>query len=535
MCMPPSHLIGFLVADSMSSSRRRMTMPGLSSRHLAPDRRHVKPYLSLLSQQLNHVMPAEDFDRLQTAAGDTQSSEDGIIVEKSPEALVDLREDLMDSLMPASMCEHPADCGDGDMDDEIQHAPLVDRRMLTRETSLLLPQYALFGFRDWSKLFLNTNAPFSTFICGVQGSGKSHTTSCIMENSLVRSPHLGYLQSPLSALVFSYGQLSGDGMEPNASEAAFLAATSSTLPGHPHVEKITVLVSPSNLGRMENLYHRLPNVSVVPFKLKPANLDVDAMLTLMAVSGPGDGPLYMAQVTDVLRQIAAQGGPFNYTTFKRRLNGCKFNAKQSTMLQLRLGLLESFLDLNNQCPAPDFRPGEVTIMDMSCPFVDSNTACILFRLALRLYLRSDVPGKLVVLDEAHKYMVNVPGARSLKEALCQTIRFQRHYGVRVVISTQEPTFLTDLIALCSVVVIHRFSSPEWFAALKRHIHVAHHDHGRLMQAIESLKTGAALVYCPTAALGKDRDGKLVKGTGRLMEIRVRQRVTRDGGRSVLAA
>jgi hypothetical protein len=69
---------------------------------------------------------------------------------------------------------------------------------------------------------------------------------------------------------------------------------------------------------------------------------------------------------------------------------------------MRLGLLESFLDLDNSCPAPQFREGEITIMDMSCPFVDANTACILFRIGLQRYLQSKAAGKMVVLDEAHK-------------------------------------------------------------------------------------------------------------------------------------
>jgi hypothetical protein len=57
-------------------------------------------------------------------------------------------------------------------------------------------------------------------------------------------------------------------------------------------------------------------------------------------------------------------------------------------------------------------------------------------------------------------MLDAPGAKSLNESLLQTIRLQRHYGARVVIPTQEPTLSTDLIALYSITVIHRFSSPE---------------------------------------------------------------------------
>jgi hypothetical protein len=203
------------------------------------------------------------------------------------------------------------------------------------------------------------------------------------------------------------------------------------------------------------------SVSVSKFKLKPHNLDIDIMLTLMNVNESGDTPLYMAAVTQILRQMATEGGSFNYSSFKTRLRGCRFNPVQVNMLQMRLALLESFLDLNNSCPEPQFRDGEVTIMDLSDPFVDANTACILFRIGLQRYLQSEAAGKMIVLDEAHKYMLPTPGAKALNETLVTTIRLQRHYGVRVVISTQEPTLLTDLIALCSVTVIHRFSSPEW--------------------------------------------------------------------------
>lgn len=55
-----------------------------------------------------------------------------------------------------------------------------------------LPQYGLLGsfnptdsttISD-SRLFLNTNIPFSAFVCGVQGSGKSHTTACMIGKDL---------------------------------------------------------------------------------------------------------------------------------------------------------------------------------------------------------------------------------------------------------------------------------------------------------------------------------------------------------------
>ena len=48
-------------------------------------------------------------------------------------------------------------------------------------------QYALLGKTAAAeeatpdhRIMLNTNIPFSAFVCGVQGSGKSHTTACMI-------------------------------------------------------------------------------------------------------------------------------------------------------------------------------------------------------------------------------------------------------------------------------------------------------------------------------------------------------------------
>ena len=131
-------------------------------------------------------------------------------------------------------------------------------------------------------------------------------------------------------------------------------------------------------------------------------------------------------------------------------------------------------------------------------------------------------------------MLKIPGAKSLNGALLQTIRLQRHHGARIIVSTQEPTLLTDLIALCSVTVIHRFSSPAWFSAIRRHVPITDENRDDLMRKIESLKTGQAIVYSPNAVLGFDDCSRLVMGTSGMIYVRVRRRLTSDGGQSVLA-
>ena len=131
-------------------------------------------------------------------------------------------------------------------------------------------------------------------------------------------------------------------------------------------------------------------------------------------------------------------------------------------------------------------------------------------------------------------MLKVPGAKALNDRLHTIIRMQRHYGARVIVSTQEPTLLTDLIALCSITVVHRFSSPEWFSALEKHIPMAGLERGELLKKIEALRTGTALVYSSNAVLGKNEDGGLIKGVGKMLRVSIRKRVTADGGMSVLA-
>jgi len=131
-------------------------------------------------------------------------------------------------------------------------------------------------------------------------------------------------------------------------------------------------------------------------------------------------------------------------------------------------------------------------------------------------------------------MLNNPGSTLLTNRLATAIRLQRHLGVRVIISTQEPTVSTDLIALCSVTVIHRFTSPTWYAALKQHISAMEGEDKIIMPQIEELKTGEALVYAPSAVLGTCEGESQIKSTGRLMKMHVRKRVTFDGGESVMA-
>jgi hypothetical protein len=79
-----------------------------------------------------------------------------------------------------------------------------------------------------------------------------------------------------------------------------------------------------------------------------------------------------------------------------------FNNMQLAGLEQRMALLTSFMDPHKK-PHTRFAESQLTIIDLSDPFIDPASACGLFEIITRLFVRADVgTGKVLVVDEAHK-------------------------------------------------------------------------------------------------------------------------------------
>ncbi|MCJ1308418.1 hypothetical protein MMC25_002071 [Agyrium rufum] len=433
------------------------------------------------------------------------------------------------------------------------------------------------------RIFLNVNAPWSTFICGSQGSGKSYTLSCILESCLIPS-FLGKLPHPLAAIVFHYDTFTSYGSK-QLCEAAYLCSS-----GVP----VKILVSPTNFWRMKETYENLPILSsnyrkpeVIAMKFQDKHLNVARIMSMMAVSEKeGAIPLYIEVIIRILRDMAieSQGAPgFDYSAFRERVDREAFTSQQNAPLKLRLELLESFMDRSpkakkgQQKPVfPDtgaarqartqwlvqkarersieehcadrawkFEPGTLTIVDLSCPFVDESSACLLFGICLEIFLESpDTASRVVALDEAHKFMTSTAAATSFTDKLLQLIRQQRHLATRVVISTQEPTLSPRLLDLCTVTIVHRFTSPEWFRTLRERLagintleslgETTKRNIQNMFAEIVELEPGEALMFSPSTIL-EMKEGEASRKLGMdSLKVRVRRRLTDDGGRSILA-
>ncbi|KAG8984461.1 hypothetical protein FRB94_004903 [Tulasnella sp. JGI-2019a] len=429
---------------------------------------------------------------------------------------------------------------------QVVTAPLItaDAYQLGKDISKAIPQYGVIGSIisvhshnavetcGDRRLYLNTNAPFSAVVCGVQGSGKSHTVGVLLEAMMITGDsRLGKLNKSLSACILHYGEHGAS----HVCEAAYQC-----LPTDPQVQppSVKVFVSPSQVTRMNKLYGSVfgGRVEVLPLRIAHSELDARAFLAMMCVDSDTAPPLYVQIVLSLLREM---GDSFNYPTFKFLLEAKKqdFNSGQLAGLKQRMDILEGFLQY--EPVTPRFKAGLVTIVDLTDPFIDSATACSIFEIVTRLFVRAETDtGKVLVLDEAHKYLTLAQGPQEFTRYITSIVRQQRHLGIRVVLSTQEPTVVPPvLLDLCTVAIMHRFSSISWFEHLAKHVSSEFSDDA--FDAVVTLQTGQAIVLAPGGLgiffrAGEKQKSKECESFGRRwLRVQTRQRVTKDGGASVL--
>jgi hypothetical protein len=334
-------------------------------------------------------------------------------------------------------------------------------RLLGSLEQVAFPQYGLLGVRQQSYgsqqleselllvehnlIMANMNAPWSAFICGSQGGGKSHTLSCLLENSLLASSPASVNPQPLAGLVFHYDHFTS-AESTQLCEAAYLCSS-----GVP----VRILVSPSNYAVMHKLYNNPPGLpegapkpQVVPLYFKEEQLNVTRMMTLMVMNETHDPPLYMEVLYKVLREMAMQsnGSPgVNYRDFITRIGSQGFSRQQNGPLNLRLQLLESFLADKMQSRDTStllddiFKSsqGTLTIVDLSCPFVNGNDACALFTICLSIFMEHRAEcGRIVAIDEAHKVSVTT-------SSMCQRLTDLVSYKIRRSSETNRSAHFPD--------------------------------------------------------------------------------------------
>lgn len=417
------------------------------------------------------------------------------------------------------------------------------------------------------QVYLNTHVPFALVSVGVQGAGKSHTLGVIIENCMLEvaiPENIIELKSPMTTLVFHY-----DPNPTNICEATGLIEDSHVIKdlfariqrgsqpsSSPPFKtssldrsKLLVLCSPSYYHQRKQYYGDYCEVR--PLMFPWATLTAKQIKTLMRIN-ENDSQLYVASMLDLLRRYQRENLIPDFADFIRKIEST-CSASQISPLKQRQALLESIIleseiNKNYKDIGVDLhscmKAGMLVVADLTDPLLSADEANGIFEVLLEQFraMRLTGPGgggggKLVALDEAHKFMSASSAAQhqGLSRAIVDTVRLMRHEGIRVAISSQNPQVLApELLELVTVAIIHRFHSSDWFSYLKakiplkapdaeQHLYVGNSDDYTL-EAIRCLPSGQAIVFAASSN---------IKGLARASTIRVsmRPRLTADRGAS----
>jgi len=303
-------------------------------------------------------------------------------------------------------------------------------------------------------VYLNTHFPFCLLNIGVQGAGKSHSTAVVMENCLIPMPIAGMikLHEPMTTLVFHYDLSPTNICEstglitPSSAAQQLIDMMSKSLaqplpPPHLDRSRLVVLVSPSFYKQRQAFYKGYCEVRPLLFSWK--TLTAKQLKILMRIN-EGDTQLYVSTMLDLLRRYQRENVVPKFDEFMAHIeNAAGLSAGQAGPLRQRRALLESIVAesaLNESLRACNedvsslIKKGVVIVADLTDPLLAPDEANSIFQVLLSQFRKKDIggSGKLLVLDEAHKYMDGQSKSDGLSASIVDTVRLMRHEGMRVV-------------------------------------------------------------------------------------------------------
>ena len=390
------------------------------------------------------------------------------------------------------------------------------------------PQYGILGKAAGKIVALDLSGVNTISLFGVQGAGKSYTVGSIVEMATRPFPGINALPAPLATVVFHYHESQDyppefvSMNEPNAREAEIRALVEEYGAQPGRLEDVLILTSADKVARRQAEF---PKVRVEPLYFSSAELSLKDWRFLMGALG---NQMYMKQIALIMRQLRER---MTLATLRSEIEASDLSDNQKTIARIRLDFAAQFVDdclrqTEGTRLADMLRPGRLVIVDLRDEFIDKDEALGLFVVMLNIFANAGRDGggatagdrpynKLIVFDEAHKYMDNP----DLTGHIVDVIRQMRHQGVSVLIASQDPPSLPSaIIELSSLVILHRFNSPGWLKHVQRSITSLADLTPAQMAA---LAPGEAYLWA-TKATERVFTQKAVKA-------RLRPRVTRHGG------
>lgn len=327
-------------------------------------------------------------------------------------------------------------------------------------------------------------------------------------------PGANLLPAPLATVIFHYHEsqdyppefVSMIAANRNVNESSILAREYGTEVGA--LQDVVILTS---ADKVEARKAEFPGVQVEPIHFSSSELSIKDWRFLMGVAG---NQMYMKQINMVMRQLRDN---LTLDTLRMEIESSDLSDGQKKVARNRLLLAGQFINDDYRL-ANTLRPGRLIIVDLRDEYVDKEEALGLFVVMLNIFAnagRDEGYNKLIVFDEAHKYMDNP----DLTSHIVDVIRQMRHQGVSVLIASQDPPSLPNaIIELSSLIVLHRFNSPQWLKHIQKSITALSDLTPAQMGA---LQPGDAYIWSTKATESVF--------TQKAIKIRLRPRITQHGG------
>lgn len=379
------------------------------------------------------------------------------------------------------------------------------------------PQYCIVGEVSGRKIALDLNQTHTISLFGVQGSGKSYTLGSLIESASINIPNINLLPSPLATVVFHYSQAREYTPEyvsmakPNGDEGQIERLLSRYGARPQALSDIVLLVPPSKLAEREREF---PNLTILPLSF--ASSELSAIHWRYLMGAVGNQSLYLRQINLMIRQLGS-GVTLDKLRDEIALSR-QLRDQTREQASLRLQLAEQYIDDNHHL-GNVIRPARLVIVDLRDESVDQREALELFAVMLQIFSNANFEGagfsKLIVFDEAHKYM-NHP---DLIDGIVELVREMRHKATSILIASQEPRSVpVSLIELSTEIILHRFNAPQWL----KHVQNANIALSSLTPSrLSNLKSGEAYIWS-----NKATDEAFTAGA---VKTELRPRVTQHGG------
>lgn len=326
-------------------------------------------------------------------------------------------------------------------------------------------QYGLIGKAGGKILALDLNGTNTISLFGVQGGGKSYTVGTIAEMATQSLPGINHLPGPLSTVIFHYHENQDYPPEfvsmvrPNEKENEIKTLIQEYGAKPAALKDVLILTSADKLIERQAEF---PGIQIEPISFSSRELSFKDWRFLMGVGG---NQMYMKQINMIMRQLREE---MTLGTLREEIENSNLSDQQKSIANLRLDFASQFIDDERRL-ANALKPGRLIIVDLRDEFIDKDEALGLFVVMLNIFSNAghnDGYNKLIIFDEAHKYMDNP----DLTSHIVDVIRQMRHQGVSVLIASQDPPSLPNaIIELSSIVVLHRFNSPQWLRHIQKSI------------------------------------------------------------------